>query len=125
MINAGNWIRKWSIIHPEKIALFFEDRPLTYRKFNGRMNQLCHLLLKRGDRLVLLLHNCPQFLEIFFAPSKIGAIRVPLNWRLAPLELESILNDSGSTFLFFEPDFEGVDFRWSLPPFSTKEGRLF
>lgn len=112
MINVGDWIRKWSLLQPDKVALFFEGRPFTYQALNGRINQLCHLLqkkgIKKGDRLSVLLHNCNQFIEIFFALSKIGAILVPLNWRLAGPELEFILKDSGSKFIIFEPDFEAV-----------------
>jgi fatty-acyl-CoA synthase len=109
-MNVGDWIRKWSSLQPEKYALFFEDQPFTYQKLNHRVNQLCHLFLemgvKKGDRIAVLLHNCNQYLEIFFSLSKIGAILVPLNWRLAGPELEFILKDSGSSLLVFEPEFE-------------------
>ncbi len=112
MINVGDWIRKWSHLQPKKEALFFEDHPVTYQELNDRINQLSHLLrkmgLKKGDRLSILLHNRSQVIETFFALSKIGAILVPLNWRLAAPELVFILKDSGSTFLIFEPEFEEV-----------------
>jgi fatty-acyl-CoA synthase len=111
-MNVGDWIRKWSSLQPQKYALFFEDQPFTYQKLNHRINQLCHLLLemgvKKGDRIAVLLHNCNQYLEIFFGLSKIGALLVPLNWRLAGPELEFILKDSGSSLLVFEPEFEEV-----------------
>ena len=112
VINIGDWIRKWSLLRPQKHALIFEDRPFTYQEVNQRTNQLCHHLLEnrvvKGDRVAVLLHNCHQYLEIFFALSKIGAILVPLNWRLAGPELEFILKDSGSRILIFEPEFEEV-----------------
>lgn len=111
-MNVGDWIRKWSLLQPQKNALISEDRPFTYRETNRRINQLCHLLLgmgfQKGDRVSVLLHNCHQYLEIFFALSKIGAVCVPLNWRLAGPELKFILQDSGSRMLIFEPDFEEV-----------------
>jgi fatty-acyl-CoA synthase len=111
-VNVGDWIRKWSLLQPQKKALYFEDRPFTYQEVNHRTNQLCHLLLttgvKKGDRVAVLLHNCHQYVEIFLALSKIGAILVPLNWRLAGPELEFILQDSGSRTLIFEPEFEEV-----------------
>jgi fatty-acyl-CoA synthase len=112
MMNVGDWIRKWSILQPNKKALYFEDQPFTYQELNHRTNQLCHLLLqigiKKGDRIAGLLHNCHQYIEIFFGLSRIGAILVPLNWRLAGPELEFILQDSGSRMLIFEPEFEDV-----------------
>jgi len=110
MINVGDWIRKWSLLQPHKKILYMEDRPLTCQQVNHRTNQLAHLLLgmglRKGDRVAVLLHNCNQYLEIFFALSKIGGILVPLNWRLAPPELEFILQDSGARILVFEPEFE-------------------
>ncbi len=112
VINIGDWIRKWSSVQPDKIALIIEDRPFTYREVNLRTNQLCHFLLDRGvakgDRVSVLLYNCHQYLEVFFALSKIGAILVPLNWRLAAPELESILKDSGTRMIIFDPEFEEV-----------------
>jgi len=108
-MNIGDWIKKWSLLQPQKKVLFYEDQSLTYQELNHRINKLCHLLLKigvkKGDRIAVLLHNCPQYLEIFFALSKIGAMLVPLNWRLVGPELEFILKDSGSQILIFEPEF--------------------
>ena len=53
---------------------------------------------KKGTVLQRLF-NCNQFLEVYFACAKLGVIFVPLNWRLAPQELEYQLCDSGSCFL--------------------------
>jgi len=112
LINIGDWIKKWSFLQPHKRALIFEDRSFTYQEINLRTNQICHFLLERGvqkgDRVSVLLYNCPQYFEIFFALSKIGAILVPLNWRLAGPELEFIIKDSGSRMLIFDPEFEEV-----------------
>jgi fatty-acyl-CoA synthase len=112
MINIGDWIKKWSFLQPHKRVLIFEGRPFTYQEVNLRTNQLCHFLLGRGvqkgDRISVLLYNCHPYLEVFFALSKIGAILVPLNWRLAGPELEFIIKDSGSRMLIFDTEFEEV-----------------
>ena len=112
VMNVGDWIRKWSILQPQEKALYCEDQPFTFLELNRRINQLCHLLLESGvkkeDRVAVLLHNCHQYIEIFLGLSKMGAILVPLNWRLAGPELEFILKDSGSRMLIFEPEFEEV-----------------
>lgn len=109
MVNIGDWIKKWSSLQPHKRALIFEDHPFTYQELNLRINQLCHLFLQlgihKGDRISILLYNCHQYFEIFFALSKIGAILVPLNWRLAEPELEFIIRDSGSRMLIFDNEF--------------------
>jgi fatty-acyl-CoA synthase len=108
-MNVGDWIGKWSSLQPEKTALFFEDCPLTYGELNRRVNQLCHLLLgmgiRKGDRVSVLLYNCNQYIEIFFGLAKIGAIMVPLNWRLVGPDLEFIVKDSGSQMLIFDAAF--------------------
>ena len=112
MINIGNWIRKWSFLQPHKKALIFEDHTFTYQEVNLRTNQLSNFLLdigvQKGDRISVLLYNCNQYVEIFFALSKIGAILVPLNWRLAGPELEFLIKDSGSRMLIFDTEFEEV-----------------
>ena len=112
MIHIGDWIRKWSFLQPHQRALIFEGQPFTYRELNHRTNQLCHLLLdlgvRKGERISVLLFNCHQYIETFFAISKIGAILVPLNWRLAGPELEFIIKDSGSRMLIFDAEFEEV-----------------
>ncbi|MCX7966247.1 MAG: long-chain fatty acid--CoA ligase [Syntrophorhabdaceae bacterium] len=109
LINVGNWIERWSHIQPEKIAIFSNDTPYNYRTLNERINRIANILLerniKKGDRIAVLMHNSIKFVEIFFAISKIGAILVPLNWRLAMPELEFILKDSRTTFIIFEEEF--------------------
>jgi fatty-acyl-CoA synthase len=108
-INVGNWIEKWARIQPDRIAVISEGTPYTYRELNRRINRLSrfflHLGLKKGGRVGVLLRNCKQYIEIFFALSKIGGILVPLNWRLTPSELEFILRDSGADMIIFETEF--------------------
>ena len=109
MINIGDWIKQWSSIKPHKTAIISDDVPYSYLALNRRINQLSHFFkdlgVRKGDRVAVLLHNCRQYLEIFFSLSKLGAILVPLNWRLALPELEFILKDSGSMALIFEREF--------------------
>lgn len=109
LINVGNWIEKWTKIQPEKVALISEGTPYTYRELDQRINRLSNFFLdiglKKGGRVGVLLRNCKQYIEIFFALSKIGGILVPLNWRLTPSELEFILTDSGADMIIFETEF--------------------
>lgn len=82
---------------------------LTFEQLNGRCNQIANALLesgvKPGDRVGILLKNSPEFLEAYFGIAKIGAVVVPINWRLIPDELEFILKDSGVTSLIFGDEF--------------------
>ena len=59
----------------------------------------------KGERVGLLLMNSAEFMEAYFALAKVGAVVVPLNWRLVPDELEFILKDSGTVRLIFGDEF--------------------
>ncbi|MCK5554136.1 MAG: AMP-binding protein, partial [Deltaproteobacteria bacterium] len=108
-MTIGEWITKWSLISPRKTAIIFEGRQPSYRALNERANRLGNLLMdlgvQKGDRVAALLYNCPQYIELYAALAKVGAIAGPLNFRLAKFELASILNDSGSETLLFGEDF--------------------
>ena len=59
----------------------------------------------KGERIGLLMMNSAEFMEAYFALAKVGAVVVPLNWRLVPDELEFILKDSGTTRLIYGEEF--------------------
>jgi len=107
--DVGYITRKRADMHPEKTAIIFEDQPITYKALNEGANQWAHLFLekgiRKGDRVAVVLLNCVEFLEAFFGAAKLGAIFVPLNWRLAPPELEYQLNDCGARMLLFHDSF--------------------
>jgi fatty-acyl-CoA synthase len=83
---------------PDREAVVYGDTRLTYREFNARINRLAHALMdmgiKRGEKVAILLFNCNQYLEAYLALAKMGAIAVPLNFRLHPEELKYIVNDA-------------------------------
>jgi fatty-acyl-CoA synthase len=109
MINTGEWIRQWAQVRPGKTAVIDNGIPCTYGELNGRINRLICLFLslglKKGGRVAVLLYNSRPYLEIFFALSRLGAILVPLNWRLSVSELTFIVDDSGSRLLIFDTSF--------------------
>ncbi|MCK9285654.1 MAG: long-chain fatty acid--CoA ligase [Rhodocyclaceae bacterium] len=112
--NIGNLLRKRAYMHPEKEA--FVDvgigRRLSYGVYNDGANRAANALLMlgigRGDRVALLLQNGADYMELFFAIAKIGAICVPLNWRLTADELVYILKDSGACTLVFGAHYDGL-----------------
>jgi fatty-acyl-CoA synthase len=109
MVNIADRIEKWAMIQPDKTALIAEGVPISYRELEGRINKVSRMFLgrgiRKGDRVAVLLRNCKQYIEVFFALSRIGAILVPLNWRLALPELEFIISDSGAEAILFEDQF--------------------
>ncbi|WP_213571505.1 long-chain-fatty-acid--CoA ligase [Rhodococcus sp. USK13] len=74
---------------------------LTYAEADQRANQIARVLdslqCSQGQRVALLSHNRAEYVLLYLAAAKAGAVTVPLNFRLAPAELEFILNDSGAT----------------------------
>ena len=85
---------------------------LTYEQFNENANLTADALkslgVKKGDRVALLMMNSSEYMELFFAIGKIGAICVPLNIRLVADELTYIINDSGAETLVYGDDFNNM-----------------
>ena len=108
-MNIGEWIEKRAIVRPENVFLKDKDRVFSNREFNERVNRTAHALLglgiAKGDRVALLMSNCSEFLEIFFACAKTGAIMVPLNFRLAVPELCYIMRDAEPSVLIYDAEF--------------------
>jgi len=108
-VNIGEWITKRAIIQPDKPFLAEKDKAYNNREFNGRVNRAANALgnlgIMKGDRVALLMSNCSEFLEIFFACAKTGAIMVPLNFRLAVPELLYILQDSAPDILIYSSEY--------------------
>ncbi len=96
-------------IAPDRTAIVFGDVRYTWRDWNGRINQLAHALralgLERGDKVAVMLHNCHEFLEVAQATSKIGAVMVPLNYRLRGREVEYIVDNSDARALVCGAEF--------------------
>ena len=109
--NIGQFLTRRSERDPHLEALFepASGRRFSYAELNGRCNRVGNALrqlgVSQGDRVALLMMNGVEFVESFFAAAKVGAVNVPLNWRLVPDELEFILTDSGSTVLLYGAEF--------------------
>jgi long-chain acyl-CoA synthetase len=86
---------------PTKPAILFKEEKVTFSDLNILSNRVAHRLLnvgvKKGDRTVLLLQNCPEFVVAYFAILKIGAIAVVLDFRLSPAEMEPIFEETEVT----------------------------
>jgi len=109
-MNVGEWIFKRAAIYPEGPFLKEEEaRSFTNREFNERVNRMAHALTAWGvgkdERVAVLMANASEFLEIFFACAKTGAIMVPVNFRLAVPELAYIFRDCAPGVLVYSADF--------------------
>ncbi len=97
---------------PEKIAVVHGDTRLSYRELDERVSSIAHELraagVVRGSRVAVLLWNCAEFVEAYYACLRLGAICVPLNYRLAAEELRYELGHSASSVLFTEQRFHAT-----------------
>ena len=86
-------------VYPDKPAIIYGDRTITYAQFYQRVNKLAGALkncgIKKGDRVAFLVPNIPAMLEGHYGPLKIGAVLVAINIRLSAREITYILNHSG------------------------------
>ena len=109
-MDLSHWIERQADFHPEKVAIRFEDRAITYTEFRDQIRAIARALkhelgVGRGDRVAFLGYNSPEFLALLFATARLGAMLTPLNWRLAAPEHDFILSDAGASVLFVEADF--------------------
>ena len=83
---------------PDAALTVFEGTTTTYGEMTARATELAAGLhergVRRGDVVALLSYNCPEFLETVFAANYLGAIAMPINWRLAAPEVRFILEHS-------------------------------
>ena len=95
---------------PGKQAIVCEGKRWTYQEFYDRINHLSHCLKRLGvgkdDKVAILHPNCHYFLETYYGIAQIGAISVPINYRLSPREIAFILQDSESKILIADPMFQ-------------------
>lgn len=109
--NLGLFLSKRALLNPNREAYVDANGSLrlSFLELNQRCNAVANALLdagvQKGERVAFLLMNSVEFMEAYFAAAKIGAVVVPLNWRLVPDELEFILKDSGSKRLIFGDEF--------------------
>ncbi len=103
--RVADWVRTHAEWTPEKPALATDDQVITFAELNSRVNRLATALadleVSKGDRVALFATDSTMFIETLLACAKLGAIYVPLNFRLATPELELLLRVSGAETLFF------------------------
>jgi fatty-acyl-CoA synthase len=96
---VDDFLRRPTELYPEKTAIVDGAERFSYAQWSERVNRLARALLRlgvrAGDRVCILSPNSHYFLESFYATSRIGAILVPLNYRLLAADHEYILQHAG------------------------------
>lgn len=99
-IPVGDYLRSWARERPEQAAVIFYGTELSYAELDRLSDRFAALLHARGtrpgDRVAVLLGNCPQFHVAFYGILKLGAVYVPVNPMFREHELEHELNDAGA-----------------------------
>ena len=110
----NDWIHQQLRAQPDSLAVhdLTDNRAFTWRQLNDRVDalarRLCDEGIKMGDRIAYLGLNSSDVVEIFFATVRIGAVYVPLNFRLTPPELSFIIGDCTPSAVFYDQSFQSV-----------------
>lgn len=105
-----NWItqlERHALMQPDATALRFKGRTITWAQLDSRVTALAGALHRRGvgsgDRVMILMLNRPEFIEATLAANRLGAIAVPVNFRLTGPELAYLVENCGAAVLITEP----------------------
>ncbi|WP_126426314.1 acyl-CoA synthetase [Brevibacillus marinus] len=108
-LNFSSIITRGAVNEPDKVVMTYRDKRYTYRSLQDRVSALAQGLLNlgigKGDIVGILLYNCSEFFEIIFAANRIGAIFLPLNFRLAADEIAYILAHAEAKAIISEEAF--------------------
>ena len=110
--TLGALLERHAATYAEKTYLYWKDEEVSYAEFNRRVNQVANGLLAagvhQGEKVALLLANCPEFLYAFFACARVGAVVVPVNPQLKAEEVQYILNNCEAGVLLAAPQFASL-----------------
>ncbi len=107
----GDWIGRWGRARPHSEAMVdaITGTRYTYAELATEINRMAHLLagrlgVQKGDRVSCLSFNRAEYIFLFLALSRLGAVMVPLNFRLAQGEFLYFFEDSKPKALFYDAD---------------------
>lgn len=111
-VTPLDFLKRSETLFADRIAVIDGDRQFTYSEFADRCRRaggaLAALGVGPGDRVALLCRNSAMMLEAHYAVPGIGAVMVPLNFRLLPEELARLIEHSGASIVLYDDDFEAA-----------------
>src|SRR5580704_1981500 len=112
-MDLSDLIERNAAFTPDKPAIIFDGEALSYWAFFDRIEAAARVLkaefgVGRGDRVAILSLNRPDYLVLLYACARLGAMLVPLNWRLAVAEQLFILSDAAAKVLVLEQAFAEI-----------------
>lgn len=117
-------------LHGAKVAFICADQRVTHAQYATRVARLAAGLaasgVRVGERVAILAHNCLEYVDLFGAAARLGAIVVPVNWRLSAEEVAYVLVDSTPRVLIAAPDMHALvpeEVRKNMLSFTTGDSR--
>ena len=109
---ASDWVAFHADRTPERVAFIDQhtSRDFSYGDLHARVGKLAVYIrdnwqVEAGDVVAILAKNCVEYFEFQFACMRLGAVMLPLNWRLAEPELLFILNDAETKAILYDAEF--------------------
>ncbi len=110
--NWSNQLSRHTMMQPDTTALRFLGKTTTWRELDRRVDALADALSRRGvglgDRVLVLMLNRSEFVEAVLATNRLGAIAVPVNFRLTPAEIAYLVGNCGARLVITESVLAGV-----------------
>lgn len=111
-LNISKLVAHHARYRPQAPALSFDGAWLTWRQVDQRVNRLAHALrlagVGHGDRVVTVLSNCLELIDIYWACARLGAVAVPLSPLLMASGLRTLIGDALPRAVFCSPATEAV-----------------
>jgi fatty-acyl-CoA synthase len=112
MINLSSFIAFHAKRTPDRCALKYAGEDISYAAFDDRIRRVAGWLASRGigadDVVAVLMKNSAAFLELVFAASHIGAVFLPINYRLSADEVGYIVGNSGARLLIADEELAAI-----------------
>ena len=109
--SIGDIARVHAVNKADKLALIYQERQWTYRQLDNESNRVANALLAAGvnpqDRVAHLDKNGPEYFTYLVGASKVNAVSMSVNWRLAAPEMEYVLNHAEAKVLLIGEEFLG------------------
>ncbi|WP_407493783.1 class I adenylate-forming enzyme family protein [Pseudooceanicola sp. MF1-13] len=110
-MNVGHHLTQAAARWPDKTAIIFEGKRYSYAEFNRLSNRAANAFaaqgIRPGDRVAFITWNLPEQIACFYGLMKMGAVPVPINYRLAPNELKFIIQNAGARMVVFDDELVG------------------
>lgn len=110
MINLSSFVAYHAAHTPDRQAVIYRDVPVSYSQFDNRIRAvggwLAGMGVRPGDKVAAVMKNSSAFLEIAFAVSHVGAVFLPINYRLSQSEVGYILDNADARLLVVDEELE-------------------